>query len=366
MKSLALLLLLAAGVSRADTMVCDVSATMTGDPRRRQMDIGACHAFAAVSLVESAVFRSKGEKVSLSEADTYIVNTVARRDFLEKLIERHRKKAYRPLTARDFPEGTFTISDVRWILANGVARRATVPYHEVADGYDTYKAYMVEQLTEVERKSRAESEAARKSADAEIAKLYSSRPVLIETTRLLLRLHGFPVPSAEEAASVADAALIYLKAQELAASFWRAKAAPGERERQAQFLGPAKIAAVEKERAEIRTRYGFADMRVVKLAGGSRVGGGATWARRQICELGRPVGVDVDLSEFPEWQKRGKYRAGSGHAFVLTGVRRDPSGVEYFTVRNSWGLGANHDVAQSSLSKAKVVAYAVAAPGEPD
>lgn len=365
-----------AAPARADRMICDVSQTMVGEARRSQNSIGACHAFAAVSLIEAAIYRQHREKIALSEADVFIVATVARQSFLDQLVARHKAKNYRPLSEGDFPEGVSIDDDLATIMLFGVAKRSTVPYPEFDANYVDYRRYMVKQLQELERKIYLQSYPDRQKAVNAIDAVYQNHKVAVDVTSLLLKLHGVPAPSPRDLETFANSVIVYLKAQELAAGYWSRKSA-SQKETEAKFLGPDKVAAVEKERVEIRSRYRLDKLRRKKVSSFTKKGYPpgpdstttvAAWAVRQLCERGRPVGLGLDLRGLPEWQKDGKFPPDSPaeHEIVLTGVREDPAGNRFFVVRNSWGLLQNHDIAVATLAKTPAEAVTVLIPGEPD
>lgn len=80
----------------------DLSAQF-GDPPRKQGDIGSCHSFTAVALIEAAYFRQYGRHVRLSEADLYVRRIVL--PPLSRLISR---------------EGALLRPELRYALERGV------------------------------------------------------------------------------------------------------------------------------------------------------------------------------------------------------------------------------------------------------
>lgn len=97
------------------------------DDARDQCDTGACHVFASVSLLEAALRRRArdSEPVRLSDADLFLQTRVINGAWEGP----SRPNAILPVE-RVLVEGGFPEVDLRWALANGVARRETLPWED--------------------------------------------------------------------------------------------------------------------------------------------------------------------------------------------------------------------------------------------
>lgn len=378
MKFASVLVLAGLAPAWAEKLECDVSWQIPGPPIERQQDLSACHAFAATRLLEAAIRRSSGKAEMLSPADLLVMSTVGSPWFFRRLMD---QGDFIPrLTAADIEdafnhaEGGDSLWDLRVALWNGVARRKTVPWGETIDNYRDWRDYTIHRLLELQSPTRY----GRRETKAEVDALFKRYPTLSLAVRLVLMSQGFPHRE-DELKSLAQSIKLALRAQAIAHSFWAGKLDPRQ-DLDAQhdsiadlILGrndQGKLDEILRDRADVRKAYNFEHMRIVKLAGGSRVDGAAGWIRRQLCgkQAARPVVFGIDLHDLDGWRdgKGERFKRGSFHIFVLTGYGRNPEGARVFKSRNSWGLNYHDDVPEDALSKIPIWAAALAAPGEPD
>ncbi|MDD5657968.1 MAG: C1 family peptidase, partial [Elusimicrobia bacterium] len=105
----------------------DVSNQFPDPPYRNQEDVGSCHIFAGVALLEAALFRHSGKCVRLSEADLFIQSKVSKGQLWEDFVK-----------GKDdmIQEGADPVIDLHIALEQGVA--STLAYD---DFYERYKPY---------------------------------------------------------------------------------------------------------------------------------------------------------------------------------------------------------------------------------
>ncbi len=93
-----------------------------------QHDVGSCHAFAAIALMEAAYFRQYGEHVKFSEADLLVRNTILTPLYYHK---------YNIQSDVEVFEGNRIFGDIGGMLKNGVSRQKT--YEEFMIHYPKYR-----------------------------------------------------------------------------------------------------------------------------------------------------------------------------------------------------------------------------------
>ncbi|MFA6316803.1 MAG: hypothetical protein WC943_05235 [Elusimicrobiota bacterium] len=97
-----------------------------GDAARDQQDIGSCHAYAAVALLETGIYRQHGRKLALSELDLF-----SRAKVLQP--------TYYTATQGNLSEGNRVTDDLNLALKEGVATQATVPSDWAKARYKKYR-----------------------------------------------------------------------------------------------------------------------------------------------------------------------------------------------------------------------------------
>ena len=95
---------------------------------KSQQNIGSCHAFASVGLLEAALYRGYHAHIELSEADLFIGNTLGSAEAYAKA-----RKAGR------LNEGNYVDRDLRFALDHGLATEATFDYGRMSPRYGAYR-----------------------------------------------------------------------------------------------------------------------------------------------------------------------------------------------------------------------------------
>ena len=260
------------------------------DGSRNQADVGSCHAFSSVALLEAAYFRRYGEHLKFSEADLFLRRNVTGR------------MAYGEYIAWGDPkitEGGNAKWDLDYAIANGIA---TTPQYEAF--LARYREYR-----EAERRTLEDIERQRKRDPWYVRLLYNPR------------LHWAALQQQPLSKKILENYL----------------------------LGNDPV--VEAERAASRQRLkGFRTVQklfvelpnsIAKSPDACRKGGRAQ-TEHLLRELksGQPVGVSYYTDK--------KF---GGHVIIVQGYQADPVNGVVFKTRNSWGAGGNHDMYPHDMCK---------------
>jgi hypothetical protein len=106
----------------------DLSGQFIDGPRRQE-NVGSCHAFATVALLEAAYFRRYGEKKRLSEADLFLQKTLLTRSAYHDFVWGGPPKLSEPNNTR---------RDIEFALSSGVA--SSLAYGDFLERYRGYRA----------------------------------------------------------------------------------------------------------------------------------------------------------------------------------------------------------------------------------
>jgi len=98
------------------------------DGERSQRNVGSCHAFTTVALLEAAYYRHYGKHKRFSEADVFVQNTLLTPDVYETFLEKGKPK---------LDEGKITKKDLEYALAHGVA--SSFAYKDFLKRYRRYR-----------------------------------------------------------------------------------------------------------------------------------------------------------------------------------------------------------------------------------
>lgn len=369
--------------SRDQPTQCNVETQMSGEARRDQNTIGACHAFAAVALVEAAIFRQSGRHEALSDADLFVSNTVANPAMMARLRQLSRDPSAR-ITEGFFAavEGNSVRSDLEAALRAGVAQRQTVPWAVTSDNYRNFRAEMVRQMNALREKQRYPS-AERQGAAAAKARQEARAPST-PTAKFLSAFIGYLADwgilsrqdAQQQTEDVLQAVELYWMNEAFANEFWAKKTAGLPRSVNT-ILGLGDVLRIEADRAAVRAKYRLERLRILPARPadappGTDLGfpGGSApdWIRTQLCDRHRPVALSVDLHDV-DWEG---FAPGSGHAFLITGLRQTDRGP-VFKTRNSWNINENRDISLASFKRKKrdgsdrvFFLHTVATPSEKD
>lgn len=278
-----LLLLSPAWAGSGGGRTIDLSWQFADAATRDQGNVGSCHAFGTVALLEAAWMRQYREPVRLSEADLFLQKTVLSGEIYDSVQGRVQDN-----------EGGDPVEDIRFVLKHGVA--TDLGYADFLKRYQYYRRdanrmmVMIRELApesaEDRRSFLARWRELRTSPEyREAGKLYlGAKDQRIEEERRLVKdkLNGFKLESREF------------------------DVAPDVR-----FLDSKDCLA----KGEEQFAYVVSELRA-----------------------GRPVSVGMELAGLRAWGRQND-KGPAGHAFLIIGVQ---DGKDFVT-RNSWG-GSNPKV----------------------
>ncbi|HVE14500.1 MAG TPA: C1 family peptidase [Elusimicrobiota bacterium] len=134
----------AGAVSAPSGETVDLSYQFSG-PSRSQGDIGSCHTFAAVALLEAAYYRLTGRPLRLSEADLFTRRTILSGDVYD---------GFRRRGSAALSEGNYTPEVIQYALQNGVA--TGMQYDAFRQRYLRYREAERRTLEDLERQRRSQ------------------------------------------------------------------------------------------------------------------------------------------------------------------------------------------------------------------
>jgi len=282
----------------------DLSREFPDRPNRNQSDIGSCHDFATVALLEAAIFRKTGSHERLSEADIFLTRTLASEDAYKSFIQRGETS---------LREGNFLSTDLSYALRRGIA--TSLDYSEFYRLYDEFR-------------------------DAETPEL----------KRLNSRLQRF-LPYHRNDPGFAEAKREFY-ADDLADTSLRPKVVDkvhalwpgleGEREATAKLLSGV-----------VQEQYpagGPPDWRQADASACAEKAKRLEGILRGYLDAGIPMGIDADIGGMDSWKN-----ADSGiaaHGFLFVGYEASSDGTVLFKTRNSWA-GLNPDFKASDLCRVR-------------
>lgn len=279
---------------------------------RNQQDVGSCHDFGAVAVLEAAYFRRYGRRVRLSEEDLFVRRTV---------LSGHIYGDFCRSGKCALDEGDDIAGDIRYALDHGVLTGGS--YQEFLTRYRRYREAEVLTMEGLQRRRDEQGWLDKLLYDP---RAHWKRLQTETSSKRLLRqvLLGRDRDSGSARAKV-----------------------------KAEFAG---------FRLRTRSFVPIEGPTAAKIGpGGCRMLGGI---RRDLlsAELaaGRPVGVSISLSGLAAWGQADP-RKKARHAFVLLGYS-GKAGERVFHSLNSWG-GQNPDVPEDQLCRIYAV-NTVLAPGE--
>jgi len=260
----------------------DLSGQFNG-PSRSQGDVGSCHAFASVAVLEAAYYRRYGEKLQLSEADLFL-----RRNVLSR-------KAYEDFLASgsgELSEGNNTPGDIQFAIDHGVATRPQ--YEAFVERYIRYRDAEKRTLEDLERQHRKEPWYVRM--------LYNPREHWV-------RMQQDPT------------------AQRILQGFLTGNDATieAQREEVRKKLAGFRMTTTNFDSTKASFNMGREECR--------RKGAKAVEEITKELKAGRPMAISYTTDA-----------EGGAHALMVTGYRLAENGSVVLQTRNSWGPGSNHDI----------------------
>lgn len=266
-------------------VVKNLSDQFPDPPERQQCEVGSCHAFAGVAVLEAAYFRAYKEHVRFSEADVFFRNTVLKEKY---------RTALRP------GEGGSTLEDVKFAIENGVL--AGGDYVTFVERYLEWKGKRMAEGAEAYSRSEARSKLANFIHDPRRQWLRRQNRKRMEDLYAEMLLSS-DVEELEKQRGLYKAKLGALKAHELSGYVETGFGGFGDPGPECEKKGAVHGMTIKKE-----------------------------------LDAGRPVAVGMALHTVEGWG--GNWF----HAFAITGYRSDGS----LLTRNSAG-GNNPDVLPDQL-----------------
>lgn len=306
-----------AALARApDPELVDLRPQFADGANRNQCDVGSCHAFGAIGVLEAAYFRKHHKTIKLSEADLFLQKTVLTGDIYNQFCSGGKCEV---------SEGNNTADDLRHALDKGVA--TNLGYSDFLDRWRRYRA--AEQATMEGIKRQAEKDA--KDFYGWVASfLYDPKA------------HWKELSTSDQSRKILER---YLS---------------GSSE-----LGQSRE-AVRKELVGLTlatqnfTYLGGPKARELGDGGCRRDGAKQVSSISSELKAGRPVVVSMTLGGLQAWGQTDASQH-ANHAFVLTGQRKQGDAL-IFETRNSWG-GTNPSVPQDQSCRIYSVS-SVLIPGE--
>lgn len=286
----------------------DLSYQFPDEPNRNQVSVGACSIFATVALMEAAYFRQYGRRLILAEGDLFVNATIrAGRPGMANLIEFN----FHDGGELYMLEGNDEVRVLRYALDHGLATGYS--WRALLDRYLDYRRDVLDDAAFVEKLDR----------DGTWLSRYLSKEYLSPRQAYL---DAFKTGEADRALQM--------------------------------FLTQRDWTALQSERASTKDNFaGFTpktwsfrpDGRGWKTP--ASCGTDVAFRRSLLVEnlaSAQPVMVGMDVAGMAAWDSADSRRA--GHAFVVTGYRRESDSRFVFLTRNSWG-GDNPEVREDELCR---------------
>ena len=268
---------------------------------RDQADVGSCHAFASIGLLEAAYHRKYGEHAVFSDADLFLRNTVLNGNIYSGNVadQGYTWNGKPELKEGGSPSTVLAVGDMEFAIKNGVA--TTPQYSAFLERYRMFRDAEQRTLADIERQHRQNSWLVRL--------LYNPR------------------------------------------THWaRMQKSPTNQKILQNFL-MGNDATLDEQRAAVREKLkGFSVVKNLYVTLPSSVnkapadcasaGAGRTAAVLSELRAGRPVGVSYFTNA--NW---------ASHVIIITGTAADGKGGFVFKTRNSWGAGGNADMHPHDMCK---------------
>lgn len=279
---------------------------------RDQGNVGSCHAFGSMAVMEAAYYRANGKPIKLSEADIFMRKTVTNGD------------VYRGFAAgggAKLSEGNDTAADLKYAQKNGVA--SSMEYEKFLERYQRYRDAEQRTLSGIAKEE--------KKMDPLTRMLYNPRKHWAQlqkgdtSKKLIQRFLTGGDPAMDE-----------------------------ERTKMKEKMKDFKIET---------KAFKYLGSDVNKMTSEERGKSGEGQKKLLMDELssGRPVTVSMSLSGLKAWGQTDTSQH-ANHAFMIVGFKSGADGQTVFKTRNSWG-GHNPDIKENELCRIYGVS-SVKIPGE--
>ncbi|MFA5138406.1 MAG: hypothetical protein WC728_04165 [Elusimicrobiota bacterium] len=257
---------------------------------RDQLDVGSCHTFTAVGLLEAAYYRKYGERIRFSEADLFMQYRLLSGNAYDSWVWR---------TKPELGEGGRVQGDIETAIARGVA--TTPQYSDFVERYRRYR--------EAEQRTLQNIEEQRKKDPWYVRLLYDPR-------RHWRRMQQDP------------------QAQRILQNYLMGndRTLESQRETTRQKLQGFKV-----DRQFFITLPNSVDRPKEQCR---RDGRSRTQAVLKELDAGRPVGVSYFTDN--DW---------GSHVIIVTGYKTDETGGIVFKTRNSWGAGGDFNMCPDDMCK---------------
>lgn len=277
----------------------DLKAQFADPSNRDQCNVGSCHAFSSIAVLEAAYFRQYGERVHLSEADIFLQRTVLSGDVYSDFCAEGKCK---------LSEGNDVPGDVGFAIEHGVA--SSLQYDSFLERYRRYRS--AEQKTMEGLQKTYEQESWLEKLLYDPRKHWRELQAEPRAKRILeMYLKGSDAQLAQERADN-KAKLAGFKVQV----------------KEFKYLGNAanKLKAQECKAKGVEQKKAFVEQ----------------------LKASQPLSVSMSLSGLKAWGQTDTSEH-ANHAFTVIGYEAAPGGVVLKT-RNSWG-GDNPDVREDELCR---------------
>lgn len=306
----------AAAARAPDPEFVDLRPQFSDGANRNQCDVGSCHAFGAIGVLEAAYFRKNGKTIKLSEADLFLQKTVLTGDIYNQFCSDGKCKV---------SEGNSTKEDLRHAIDKGVA--TNLSYSDFLERWRKFRAAEQATMEGIKRQSEEDS----KGFYGWVASfLYDPKA------------HWKELSTSDQSRKILER---YLGGN---------SDLSGSREAVRKEL--AGVSLSTKDFAYL----GGPKARDLGDAGCRREGEKQAQSISAELKAGRPVVISMSLGGLLPWGQTDATEH-ANHAFVLTGQRKDKD-ILVFETRNSWG-GDNPSVPQNQFCRIYSVS-SVLIPGE--
>ena len=299
----------------------DLSGQFPDPACRDQKDVGSCHAFGAVALLEAAIYRKHeepgGSRVRLSEADLFVGNTVRKENFSQGLVATYFRGYPDDAFVDSFRQANYPVGDLKFGIDRGVALAEAEPYEVFLRKYRPFRkekrratAKVLRRCKDMLKASTAWLRTATGFADdsdprwSRFAEDCEAEGFRMENEADAI-MREFLARQTEEIDNTAEDRLLNADAAAQAGRAWTKDLMAGFTVKKKDFVSYFK---------DLYDKPGCAKQGADRLAN-----------LYSLFKQGIPVGVSMDLGGLRAWGKRpparGEPHRIARHAFLVTGFR---------------------------------------------